>query len=149
MTAGAAVVAVVAAKDAAASVGQVVATLRRVPAVDEVVVVDDGSSDHTALVAEAAGARVVRLARNAGKGAAVAAGLAVAPLAACYLLVDADVTTEPAELQRLLAPVVAGESDLAVGVLPGAGAGGGFGLVRLLAAAGIRRGSGLVVRAPL
>jgi len=42
--------------------------------VDEVVVVDDGSKDMTALIAERVGARVLRHKRNLGKGAAFSTG---------------------------------------------------------------------------
>lgn len=44
----------------------------------EILVVDDGSADRTGAIAAAAGARVMRLERNAGRGAAVRAGMAAA-----------------------------------------------------------------------
>lgn len=141
------VVAVVPAKDRADSVGATVAALA--PLVDEVVVVDDGSADGTADAAAAAGARVVRLARNVGKGAAVGAGVSAAPDADVYLLIDADVAGTAALAHGLLAPVLAGRADMAIGVLPAAGRRGGFGRVRALAAAGIRRACGFEARAPL
>lgn len=139
------VVAVVPAKDRADSVGATVAALASL--VDEVVVVDDGSVDGTAEAA--VGARVVRLDRNVGKGAAVGAGVLAAPEADVYLLVDADVAGTAAVADALLAPVLAGQADMAVGVLPAAGRRGGFGRVRALAAAGIRRACGFEARAPL
>jgi hypothetical protein len=141
------VVAIVPAKDSAASIGATVAALR--PMADEVVVVDDGSSDDTAARAEGAGARVVRLPRNVGKGAAVAAGVAASPEADVYLLIDADVGDTAGAAAVLLAPVVSGAADMAVGVLPAAGSKGGFGRVRELARRGIRRGCGFEARAPL
>jgi glycosyltransferase involved in cell wall biosynthesis len=67
------VVAVVPAYNAAATVGEVVATTRT--RIARVVVVDDGSSDATATVAEAAGAEVLRHAANRGKGAAIVTAL--------------------------------------------------------------------------
>ena len=58
--------------------------------VDEVLVVDDASSDDTAAVAEAAGARVVRLAGSGGKGEAMAAGVE-ASVGDVVVFLDADV----------------------------------------------------------
>lgn len=144
-----AVVAVVAAKDAADTVADTVAGLLGVAGVDEVVVVDDGSSDETSARAIRAGAWVLRLPANQGKGGAVAAGVGLAPHARVYLLVDADVGPTASAVEALLAPVMRDEADMAVGVLPGAGKKGGFGLVRRMAAAGIRRATGEPVDAPL
>ncbi len=138
------------AKDAAGVIGATVAALARVPGVGEVLVVDDGSADATAEEARAAGAWVLRLPRNVGKGGAVAAAVAATSETDVYLLVDADTGATAAGAGALLAPVLAGEADMAVGVLPSAGGRGGFGLVRQLAGAGIRRGArGFVAAAPL
>ena len=143
------VVAVVAAKDRADSVGETVAALRGLAGVDEVLVVDDGSTDATSAVAAQSGAWVLRLPVNVGKGGAVAAGIATSSETDIYLLVDADVGVSAGAAGALLEPVLAGQADLVIGVLPGAGAKGGFGLVRRLAAAGIERACGHVAQAPL
>lgn len=79
----------------------------------EVVVVDDGSADATAEEAQAAGATVVRLGENRGKGAAVRAGV-MASSGRCVAFTDADLAYPPAQLENLLAAVEAG-SDVAVG----------------------------------
>lgn len=74
----------------------------------EVLVVDDGSSDRTAAVAEktAAGlgldARVIRLPENRGKGAAVRAG-ALEAGGGHVLVTDADLSTPIEEVEKLLA----------------------------------------------
>jgi hypothetical protein len=107
-------------------------------------VVDDGSSDGTAARAASAGARVVRLERNRGKGGALAAGVAATPHADRYLLADADLAESAVELSSLLR-----DDGLVVGVLPSAGGRGGFGFVKRLARAGIRRASGVETQAPL
>src|SRR5688500_15181722 len=99
-------VAVVPAKDRADSVAATVAALAALAAVDEVVVVDDGSTDGTAARAEAAGAAVVRLPTNRGKGGAVTAGVAARPHADVYLLIDADLGGTAGLAEALLAPVL-------------------------------------------
>ena len=73
------IVALVPAYERADSVAATVVALRALERVDEVVVVDDGSRDATADVARDAGARVVQLGANVGKGGAVAAGIAATP----------------------------------------------------------------------
>ena len=141
-------VALVPAKDAAGSIGATVEALRAMAGVDRVFVVDDGSEDGTAAEACAAGAEVLRLPVNRGKGAAVLAGVAACPDAEVFLLIDADVGATAAVARPILEPVLADEADLVVGVLP-AGSTGGLGSIRRLAAAGILRAGGVRVQAPL
>lgn len=79
----------------------------------EIVVVDDGSPDATAARAEEAGARVVRLGRNRGKGAAVRAGM-LAAAGRTIAFTDVDLAYPPEQLRSLLAAVEDGW-DVAVG----------------------------------
>ncbi|MEY2399208.1 MAG: hypothetical protein QOJ00_2382 [Actinomycetota bacterium] len=139
-------VALVAAKDAAQRIAPTVTALAGLAGIDEVWVVDDGSVDETAAVAAGAGARVVRLDSNVGKGGALAAGVAATPHATRYLLADADLADTATGLRALLDDDA---SALVIGVLPSAGRRGGFGFVKRFAAAGIRRACGLVTDAPL
>ncbi len=139
-------IALVAAKDAAGTIGATVRALGRLRGVDDVWVVDDGSTDDTAAQATGAGATVVRLGDNVGKGGALRAGAEATPHATRYLLADADLGETASGLQALLD---AAERDLVVGVLPSAGGRGGFGLVTAFARAGIRRACGFVADAPL
>jgi glycosyltransferase involved in cell wall biosynthesis len=87
-------------------------------------VVDDGSTDATAEVARAHGARVVRLERNLGHGVALRVGYQLArELGAQYIVtLDGDGQWNPVELPGVLAPVVDGEADFVIGsrVLGGA-----------------------------
>jgi uncharacterized membrane protein YbhN (UPF0104 family) len=80
-------------------------------------VVDDGSSDGTGQVAESAGARVVRLGKNQGLGAAVRIGLEEAlnhhPAAVAFC--DADGEYAPEDLERLVAPILDRRADYVVG----------------------------------
>ena len=74
--------------------------------VDEVVVVDDGSSDATAGAARSAGARVVRLAPGGGKGQAMRAGLD-ASFGDVVVFLDADVeNTSPNFVSGLVGPLL-------------------------------------------
>lgn len=145
------VVALVPTKDRADSIGATVAALWGVAGVDEVLVIDDGSADDSIRQALAAGARVLPLAVNLGKGGAVRAGVAATPHAGVYLLIDADLGATAGLARELLQPVLDGQADMAIAVLPSPGRRGGFGGVRRLAASGIARGTGgrLQSRAPL
>jgi glycosyltransferase involved in cell wall biosynthesis len=89
------------------------ALLAAVPAHLSVIVVDNGSRDDTARVAERLGARVITEPRP-GYGAAVHAGIEAAT--ADYVAVmDGDGSFDPAEVDRLLTAVVTGDADLALG----------------------------------
>ena len=143
------VVAVVPARNREDTVGSTASALLSLAVVDRVVVVDDGSRDDTTGVARQAGADVLRLPANVGKGGAVAAGVLAAPDADVYLLIDADVGPTAAAAGALVEPVVAGDADMTVAVLPSAGTRAGLGSVRRLAAGLIRRASGFAPQAPL
>ena len=81
--------------------------------VDEIMVVDNGSTDDTAARALAAGARVVREDRR-GYGFACAAGVA-ATQADIMVFLDADLSDFPEEMAALLAPIQSGQADLVLG----------------------------------
>jgi glycosyltransferase involved in cell wall biosynthesis len=106
--------ALVPAYEAEETVAAVVRGIR--DSVARVLVVDDGSSDRTAAVAESAGADVLRRAANGGKGAAVRSGLQrlLASDATHVAFVDADGQHDPADLPRLL-DAARGGSDFVIG----------------------------------
>jgi glycosyltransferase involved in cell wall biosynthesis len=95
--------------------------LSRIPAGYAAIVVDNGSTDGSAQVAAAHGARVVAEPRR-GFGAACFAGLTAArDEVVCFM--DGDGSLDPAELPRVAAPVARGEADLVLGARrPAAGA---------------------------
>jgi glycosyltransferase involved in cell wall biosynthesis len=87
--------------------------LAALPPGHRAIVVDNGSTDGSADVARACGARVVVEPRR-GFGAAVHAGVLAAE-ADLVAVLDADGSLDPADLPRLAAPVLAGEADLVLG----------------------------------
>jgi hypothetical protein len=99
------------------SVAAVVAEIRELDPRFEILVIDDGSTDGTRTLALAAGARVVSLPFNLGIGAAVQTGFEYACRNDFDVAVqlDADGQHDPAELRRLLQPVLEGEADIALG----------------------------------
>ncbi len=103
---------VIPALNEAGNIAGVVAAARA-QAVDQVIVVDNGSSDATAAVAAAAGAVVVAEPRR-GYGYACMAGSAAAH-GDILVYLDGDGSSLPAEMPRLIEPLRAGAADLVLG----------------------------------
>jgi glycosyltransferase involved in cell wall biosynthesis len=83
----------------------------------EILVIDDGSDDATAQIAEEAGARVLRHPFNLGYGAALQTGYKYALSVGADVLIqmDADGQHDPAQVPQLVAPLLAGSCDLVIG----------------------------------
>jgi glycosyltransferase involved in cell wall biosynthesis len=110
-------IAVVPAFNEQQNLGRVIEEIRAFDPGLDIVVVDDGSVDATAAVARQHGAIVLRLPFNLGIGGAVQTGFRYAfeheyDLA---VRVDGDGQHDPSHLDRVIAPIVAGEADIAVG----------------------------------
>ena len=95
------------------SIGSVVLRARQYA--DRVVVIDDGSSDRTAEVALLAGAEVLRHVENLGKGAALKMGFESLNGDAVIVTIDTDGQHDPADIPRLVAPILRGEADMVNG----------------------------------
>jgi len=140
------IVGVVPAHDEVATIAETVTALKAFT--DEVVVVDDGSTDRTAEEAATAGARVLRSVAHRGKGSAMEGALSRVGSADVWLFADGDLGSSAEALDRLVDEVVAGRADLALAVFS-PGQGGGFGLVKRTAAAAVHALSGFEPREPL
>jgi len=126
----------------------------KLPGVDLVVVVDDGSADETARVAAEAGARVVRHSRNRGKAAAMETGAEAVRLLdgeqpRHLLFLDADLGDTAAAAHALITPVRSGAADMTIANFTTRVKLGGHGMVVRLARDGIKRLTGWEARQPL
>jgi Glycosyl transferase family 2 len=147
----------------AARIGATVRAASTLTGADVVVVVDDGSTDETADLAAAAGARVVRHTRNRGKAAAMETGaeavrliesVAGEPAAAGggprhLLFLDADLDASAGGADPLVQPIRAGTADMTIAVFANRVRKGGFGVVVATSAAGTTRAIGWHPAQPL
>ncbi len=110
--------AIVPAYNAAPFIEPVLASIARHIPASHIIVVDDGSTDGTALAARRGGARVVRHEANRGKGAAIRSGQqflrSLSEIDAVVML-DADGQHDPAEIPRFAEEFMKGKADLIVG----------------------------------
>lgn len=127
---------------------QAVTALKSLKEVSQVLVVDDASTDNTSELARNAGAEVLTLRENHGKGGALNRGMCMIK-GDIIVLIDGDVGETASEAKKLILPVLQGEADMTIAKFPKARKKGGFGLVKGLANKGIRFFTGLNMEAPL
>ncbi|WAU76402.1 glycosyltransferase family 2 protein [Acinetobacter sp. LF10] len=103
------------AKNEAAAIGQTIEKIKQLQAIDEIeiIVVNDGSTDSTKVVAEQAGARVVSHPYSKGNGAAIKTGAREA-IGDIIIFMDADGQHDPQDIPRLIEKIGQGY-DLVVG----------------------------------
>ncbi len=98
------------------TVAKVVEVCKASSLIDEIIVVDDGSKDQTSLLAENAGARVIRYEENRGKAYVVLAGAKEAKNE-IILLLDADLTNlNVKHIELLILPVLQGSVQATIGL---------------------------------
>jgi glycosyltransferase involved in cell wall biosynthesis len=97
------------------SIGSIVLLTRNYS--DNVIVIDDGSSDRTAAIARKAGAHVIVHEVNKGKGAALKTGFTAAAALGSDIIVtmDSDGQHNPAEIPKLVAPIIDGYAEMVNG----------------------------------
>ncbi len=84
---------------------------------NHVIVVDDGSTDNTAEIAQIAGADVIRHYKNKGKGEALKTGFHAACQNGTKIIVtiDADGQHDPSEIPKVIEPILSREFDMVIG----------------------------------
>ena len=124
-TAGVRKIVIVPALNEEHSIGSVITEIRAADPELDVVVVDDGSTDRTAIVAAEHGAEVLGLPFNLGIGGAVQTGYQYAQNNDfdIAIQVDGDGQHDPSEIVRLVEPILEGKADMVVGTRFAAGGG--------------------------
>ena len=147
---------IIPAKDESRRIAATVRAARAIPHVDLVLVVDDGSEDNTQHVAREAGAVVVRHSHNRGKAAAMETGAAVVAMRDApdrpprvLLFIDGDLAETAVNTAPLVPPVLEGETDLAIALLPPQPGAGGRGIVVGAARRGVTQLTGWTPTQPL
>ena len=109
------IVAVIPAYNEEVAIGSVV--LGALQYADHVIVVDDGSKDGTAKLAELAGAQVIRIQRNGGKAKALLTGLKAAKRIGCHAAValDGDGQHRSEDISGVVVPILNGDADMVIG----------------------------------
>lgn len=109
------IIAVIPAYNESKTIGGVIKST--LPFVNEVVVIDDGSSDATGEIARAAGAIVYRHFLNRGLGATLGTGLAAAVRqgADCIVTLDADGQHDASEIPKFVSLIERGLADAVLG----------------------------------
>lgn len=129
----------------------IAATVRAVQKLDyinRILVVDDGSTDQTAASAEIAGAEILKLSPNRGKGGAMNAAVQYIQ-GDIVAFIDADLGQCAEQVGLILQPIINEEADLVIAAFPPAKKKGGFGLVKNTARWAIRKAGQIEMVSPL
>lgn len=129
-------------------IGKTLESLAEEPLVSEIIVVDDGSVDQTAHIAEECGARVIKLNENRGKGGAICAGFTYISNET-VLLLDADLQETAKKALVLTEPVINGWADITIARFKSEKSGRGFGVARRTAVWGVKILTGKTMLFPL
>lgn len=121
-----------------------VESLKQISLIDNIIVVDDGSTDKTYNIVKELNVDIIKLEKNSGKGSAIKS--AIKNLNYDYLvLVDGDLGKSSYEIEKLILPVVNNEADVTIARFPPSKKKGGFGLVKKLAKNGIYHYTGVEI----
>lgn len=98
------------------TIGNVLDCIKRVKEISQIIVVSDGSTDNTALVAKTYNIDLIELTENIGKGGAMMAGIEKC-INDNVLFLDADlIGLTPKHVMDLILPVVNNETDMTIGI---------------------------------
>jgi glycosyltransferase involved in cell wall biosynthesis len=110
--------------------------LKKIQLIDEIVVVNDGSTDNTMDVVNNLNVTAIDLGKNYGKGYGMKR--AIDTLDYDYIaFVDGDVGDTSIQVESLILPVLEGKTDVTIAKFSSASIKGGFGLVKKLAKKGV------------
>lgn len=130
------------------TIGLTIAAVQTVEGISKILVVDDGSSDATAERAREAGAQVLVLENNCGKGGAMNRAVELVDTDVVVFL-DADLGVTASQVSLIIGPVLEGEADLCIAAFRPPTKKGGFGLVKGTARRAIKKIADIEVRSPL
>lgn len=122
------------------NIGETIEGLKNIDIIDDIVVVDDGSTDNTKAILSTLDVKVISLGTNYGKGYAMKKAIEEIE---CDIIgfVDGDVGITSFEMEKLIRPVLFDEADFSIARFPSASYNvnikGGFGLVKNLAKRGV------------
>lgn len=111
--------------------------IKKIDLIDEIVVIDDGSSDKTSQIVESLNdIKLITLENNSGKGYAIKKAIEAIDYDYMVLL-DGDLGESSYEVNKLIKPVIQSECDVSIARFGSAKKKGGFGLVKNLAKYGV------------
>lgn len=130
------------------TIADTIKALKKLPEINNIIVVNDGSGDDTSALARKEEVQVLDLPSNLGKGGAMNSSVKYINTDV-VAFVDGDLGAAADEVSKILAPVLAGETDLCIASFPPPTKKGGFGLVKGTAARAIRKAGNFESTAPL
>ncbi len=142
------VMAVIPAFNEEETIKSTITAVQKVERISKILVVDDGSRDGTAKRAQEAGAQVLILEHNCGKGGAMNRAVELAD-ADIVVFLDADLGETASQASLIIEPVFNGETDLCIAAFRPPTKKGGFGLVKGTARRAIQKIADIELNSPL
>lgn len=110
------IIAVIPAFNEASTIGDVITNVK--PYVDMIIIVDDGSLDETPTIATRSGVTLIKHERNQGYDSSLNSGFkeAIDKNADIIITLDADAQHNPADIPKIVTPILNGEADIVIGI---------------------------------